>query len=73
MDDATSKNIEIPDLKIKYANIGKSNKCEDFWSGCNELIDQLSTNSQAHFAHAIIICMTATIKDTICSNSGLTQ
>ena len=56
MDDATSENIDIPDLKVKYANIGKSNKCDDLWSGCNELTDQLSNNSKAHFDHAIILC-----------------
>ena len=73
MDDATSENIDIPDLKVKYANIGKSNKCNDLWSGCDELTDQLSNNSQAHFAHAIIICETAPNKDTKCRNSGWPQ
>ena len=73
MDDATSKNIKIPDLNIKYANIGKSNNCDEFWSSCKELIDQLSTNSQANFAHAIIICDTAPNKDTRCRNSGWPQ
>lgn len=33
----------------------------------------LSTNSQAHFAHAIIICKTAPNKDTRCINSGWPQ
>ena len=73
MDDATSENIDIPDLNVKYANIGKSNKCDDLWSGCDELTDQLSNNSQAHFAHAIILCETAPNKDTKCRNSGWPQ
>lgn len=33
----------------------------------------LSTNSQAHFAHAIIICKTAPNKDTRFINSGWPQ
>ena len=73
MDDATSQNIKIDDLNIRYANVGKSSKCDDLWSGCKELQDQLSNNSQVLFAEAVIICETGPNKETECKNSGWPQ
>ena len=35
MHQATNEGLEVPDLKIRYSNVGKADKCEDLWSGCN--------------------------------------
>ena len=69
MSEATDAGLKIPDVKIKYANVGKADKCEDLWSGCNEIISQLSDQSQLNGVRIVVLCKTAPQSST-CKNLG---
>ena len=69
MHQATNEGLEVPDLKIRYSNVGKADKCEDLWSGCNEIISQLSNQSQLNGVRVVVLCKTAPQSGT-CKNLG---
>ena len=46
MTQATDAGLNIEDIKIYYSNVGKSDKCENLWSGCDYLTDQIIKKSQ---------------------------
>ena len=50
MTDATDQGLEVKNAVIRYSNVGKADKCDDLWSGCDEIISQLTNNSQVHGA-----------------------
>ena len=69
MHQATNEGLEVPDLKIRYSNVGKADKCEDLWSGCNEIISQLSDRSKLNGVRIVVLCKTAPQSST-CKNLG---
>ena len=69
MHQASNEGLEVPDLKIRYSNVGKADKCEDLWSGCNEIISQLSDQSQLNGVRVVVLCKTAPQSGT-CKNLG---
>ena len=69
MHQATNEGLEVPDLKIRYSNVGKADKCEDLWSGCNEIISQLSDRSKLNGVRVVVLCKTAPQSST-CKNLG---
>lgn len=50
---ATKNGLKIPDAKIRYTGVGKADKCEDIWTGCSSLTEQLSVKSQVKEIHHI--------------------
>ena len=70
MDNATKEGIEIPDTIIRYSNVGKSDNCDDLWSGCSELISQLSNQSQVNGASSVVLCTSTTSQSSSCKNLG---
>ena len=70
MDNATKEGIEIPDTIIRYSNVGKSDNCDDLWSGCSELISQLSNQSQVNGARAVVLCTSTSSQSSSCKNLG---
>ena len=75
MTDATDQGLEIKDVVIRYSNIGKADKCDDLWSGCDEIINQLNNNSQVHGAIAVSMCIPSgdADKPASCNNLGYPQ
>ncbi|MDB3904142.1 polysaccharide lyase [Candidatus Pelagibacter sp.] len=75
MTDATDQGLEIKDAVIRYSNIGKADKCDDLWSGCDEIINQLNNNSQVHGAISVNMCIPSgdTDKPASCNNLGYPQ
>ena len=69
MHKATNEGLKVPDLKIRYSNVGKADKCDDLWSGCNEIISQLSDQSQLNGVRVVVLCKTAPQSGT-CKNLG---
>ena len=53
MTGATDQGLEIKDVIIRYSNVGKADKCDDLWSGCDEIINQLTNKSQVHGAISV--------------------
>ena len=70
MDNATKEGIEIPDTIIRYSNVGKSDNCDDLWSGCSELISQLSNQSQVNGASSVVLCTSTSSQSSSCKNLG---
>ena len=70
MDEATAKGVTISDATIRYSNVGKANSCEELWSGCDELTNQLKNTSQINGAKSVIKCETFANKPAICNNLG---
>ena len=56
MDEATDAGLKIPDTVIRYSNVGKADSCDDLWSGCSDIISQLSDKSQVHGAKNVALC-----------------
>ena len=75
MTQATDSGLKIPDIKIRYSNVGKADKCEDLWSGCSEIISQLTGKSQLNGVRVVVYCKTAFKLDngTSCRNLGYPQ
>ena len=75
MTDATDQGLEIKDVVIRYSNIGKADKCDDLWSGCDEIINQLNNNSQVHGAISVNMCIPSgnADKPASCNNLGYPQ
>jgi hypothetical protein len=75
MTDATDQGLEIKDAVIRYSNIGKADKCDDLWSGCDEIINQLNNNSQVHGAISVNMCIPSgdADKPASCNNLGYPQ
>ena len=75
MTDATDQGLEIKDAVIRYSNVGKADKCDDLWSGCDEIINQLSNNSQVHGAISVSMCIPSgdADKPASCNNLGYPQ
>ena len=46
MINATNAGLKIEDLTLYYSNVGKSDKCENLWSGCSYLTNQITNKSQ---------------------------
>ncbi len=69
MHQATNEGLQIPDLKIKYSNVGKADKCDDLWSGCSEILSQLNDKSQVIGARAVVLCSTSP-QSSSCRNLG---
>ena len=62
----------FPDIKVRYSNVGKADKCEDLWSGCSEIISQLTDKSQLNGVRVVAYCKTAFKTDggASCRNLG---
>ena len=75
MTDATDQGLEIKDAVIRYSNVGKADKCDDLWSGCDEIINQLNNNSQVHGAISVSMCIPSgdADKPASCKNLGYPQ
>ena len=75
MTQATDSGLKIPDIKIRYSNVGKADKCEDLWSGCSEIISQLTGKSQLNGVMVVVYCKTAFKLDNgaSCRNLGYPQ
>ena len=75
MTDATDQGLEIKDAVIRYSNVGKADKCDDLWSGCDEIINQLTNNSQVHGAISVNFCIPSgdSDKPATCENLGYPQ
>jgi hypothetical protein len=75
MTQATDSGLNIPDIKIRYSNVGKADKCEDLWSGCSEIISQLTGKSQLNGVRVVVYCKTAFKLDNgaSCRNLGYPQ
>ena len=75
MTDATDQGLEIKDAVIRYSNVGKADKCDDLWSGCDEIINQLTNNSQVHGAISVSKCIPSGDGDkpATCENLGYPQ
>ena len=75
MTDATDQGLEIKDAVIRYSNIGKADKCDDLWSGCDEIINQLNKKSQVHGAISVSMCIPSgdADKPASCNNLGYPQ
>ena len=75
MTDATDQGLEIKDVVIRYSNVGKADKCDDLWSGCDEIINQLTNNSQVHGAISVSMCIPSGDGDkpATCENLGYPQ
>ena len=75
MTDATDQGLEIKDAVIRYSNVGKADKCDDLWSGCDEIINQLTNNSQVHGAISVSMCIPSgdSDKPATCENLGYPQ
>ena len=75
MTDATDQGLEIKDVVIRYSNIGKADKCDDLWSGCDEIINQLNKKSQVHGAISVSMCIPSCDADkpASCNNLGYPQ
>ena len=75
MTDATDQGLEIKDAVIRYSNVGKADKCDDLWSGCDEIINQLNNNSQVHGAISVSMCIPSGDGDkpATCENLGYPQ
>ena len=75
MTDATDQGLEIKDAVIRYSNVGKADKCDDLWSGCDEIINQLTNNSQVHGAISVSMCIPSGDGDkpATCENLGYPQ
>ena len=75
MTDATDQGLEIKDAVIRYSNVGKADKCDDLWSGCDEIISQLTNNSQVHGAISVNFCIPSGDGDkpATCENLGYPQ
>ena len=75
MTDATDQGLEIKDAVIRYSNVGKADKCDDLWSGCDEIINQLTNNSQVHGAISVNFCIPSGDGDkpATCENLGYPQ
>ena len=56
MDEATDAGLKIPDTVIRYSNVGKADTCDDLWSGCSDVINQLTDKSQVHGAKNVALC-----------------
>ena len=67
--DFKSINNAIEELKIKYSNVGKADKCDDLWSGCSEILSQLNDKSQVIGARAVVLCSTSP-QSSSCRNLG---
>ena len=72
MTQATDSGLKIPDIKVRYSNVGKADKCEDLWSGCSEIISQLTDKSQLNGVRVVAYCKTAFKTDggASCRNLG---
>ena len=70
MDNATKEGIEIPDTIIRYSNVGKSDNCDDLWSGCSEIMSQLSNQSQVNGASNVQLCKSTSSQSGSCENLG---
>ena len=57
------------------AVVGKADKCEDLWSGCSEIISQLTGKSQLNGVRVVVYCKTAFKLDNgaSCRNLGYPQ
>ena len=75
MTDATDQGLEVKDAVIRYSNVGKADKCDDLWSGCDEIINQLTNNSQVHGAISVNFCIPSGDGDkpATCENLGYPQ
>ena len=75
MTDATDQGLEIKDAVIRYSNVGKADKCDDLWSGCDEIINQLTNKSQVHGAISVSKCIPSGDGDkpATCENLGYPQ
>ena len=75
MTDATDQGLDIKDAVIRYSNVGKADKCDDLWSGCDEIINQLTNNSQVHGAISVSMCIPSGDGDkpATCKNLGYPQ
>ena len=75
MTDATDQGLEIKDAVIRHSNVGKADKCDDLWSRCDEIINQLSNNSQVHGAISVSMCIPSGDGDkpATCENLGYPQ
>ena len=75
MTDATDQGLEIKDAVIRYSNVGKADKCDDLWSGCDEIISQLTNNSQVYGAISVSMCIPSGDGDkpATCENLGYPQ
>ena len=71
MNQATNAGVQIPDLKIKYSNVGKADNCDDLWSGCSEIVSQLNGETQLNGVRMVAFCKTAPQSDgSSCKNLG---
>lgn len=72
MTQATDSGFKIPDVKVRYSNVGKADKCEDLWSGCSEIISQLTDKSQLNGVRVVVYCKSAFKSDggASCRNLG---
>ena len=71
MNQATDAGVEIPDVKIKYSNVGKADNCDDLWSGCSEIVSQLNGETQLNGVRMVAFCKTAPQSDgSSCKNLG---
>ena len=75
MTDATDQGLEVKNAVIRYSNVGKADKCDDLWSGCDEIISQLTNNSQVHGAISVNFCIPSGDGDkpATCENLGYPQ
>ena len=75
MTDATDQGLEVKNAVIRYSNVGKADKCDDLWSGCDEIINQLTNNSQVHGAISVSMCIPSGDGDkpATCENLGYPQ
>ena len=75
MTDATDQGLEVKNAVIRYSNVGKADKCDDLWSGCDEIINQLTNNSQVHGAISVNFCIPSgdSDKPATCENLGYPQ
>ena len=58
-------------MKVRYSYLPQQfDNCEDLWSGCSELISQLSNQSQVNGARAVVLCTSTSSQSSSCKNLG---
>ena len=71
MTDATDAGLIIKDAIIRYSNVGKADTCDDLWSGCDQIIGQLTNESQVNGILGASLCRPAgTDKEGTCKDLG---
>ena len=71
MTGATDAGLTIKDAIIRYSNVGKADTCDELWSGCDQIIGQLTNESQVNGILGASLCKPAgTDKEGTCKDLG---